>query len=161
MRRSAGFTMVELIVVMVLLGIVATVAMPRLMSRRPDEERGVVDQLRIMLRHARKAAMVQNRQTCVIVQTAQRRVIAVYATPGLACDLTQPLNNPADGTPYIDPIPPIGITAGGVTRVRFNVSGQPVNAGNGNAVLAANQSMVIGSQPALVVSQESGFAYSP
>lgn len=153
--------MIELIVVLVLLGVLATVAVPQFMNRRPEEERGVVDQLRIMLRYARKAAIAQNRQVCVLVQPALQQVVAVYAAAGSACQMASPLANPSEGGDYVDPIPSIGIAAAGATTVRFSAYGQPVDVATGNTVLTANQTVTIGSQQALTIARETGFVYSP
>ena len=60
-----GFTMVELIAVMVVAGIMAAFAMPRFFERSTFDARNFADQSRAMLRHAQKIAIAQNRSVFV------------------------------------------------------------------------------------------------
>lgn len=155
--RQAGFTMTEMLVVIVVMGILASVAIPRFMTRLPEEERGVRSQLQMMLRHAQKVAIAQRRDTCVIRQATQ--VIAVY-TNAAGCSAALPLTAPGTGDDYVDPIPPVGIVIAGAASIRFNALGQPVNVATG-VLLTANQTFTVGSQPVLTVAQETGFVYTP
>jgi prepilin-type N-terminal cleavage/methylation domain-containing protein len=68
---EAGFTMVELVVVMIAVGILAAVAIPRF-SDRTVEERGFRDAVRAAIQHARHVAV------------ASRRFVCVNLTPGTA-----------------------------------------------------------------------------
>ena len=62
---SRGFTMVELILVIVIAGILATVAVPRLVGRNSFDTRGFADQLAATVRFAQKLAVAQRRNVFV------------------------------------------------------------------------------------------------
>jgi MSHA pilin protein MshC len=63
--RSRGFTMVELIVVMVLIGILGAVGAARFFERTGFDADAFTEQTRAMLRYAQKAAIAQNRPVYV------------------------------------------------------------------------------------------------
>lgn len=64
-RNSAGFTMVELVVTMVVLGILAVTILPRMDLLRGFDEIGFRDQVRATLEYARKSAVAGRRWVCV------------------------------------------------------------------------------------------------
>lgn len=66
--------MVELVVVIVLLGIVAAIAMPRWRGDNGFEERIVRDQIIASLRYAQKSAVAARRMVCVSFSTSPSRV---------------------------------------------------------------------------------------
>lgn len=71
---SAGFSLIELVVVIVLLGIMATVVMPRWRGGSGFEERALRDQLVAALRYAQKSAVAARRTVCVNFSTAPSKV---------------------------------------------------------------------------------------
>lgn len=78
----AGFTMVELIMVMVLIGILGAVAGSRFFDRQVFESRAYADQAKALIRYAQKLAIAQNRP--VFVRSTPNG-FAVCFDPGAAC----------------------------------------------------------------------------
>ena len=60
-RRPSGFTMIELITVMVIIGILAVVVLPRFNLLKGFDETGYRDKVRATLEYARKSAVAQRR----------------------------------------------------------------------------------------------------
>lgn len=69
--------MVELIVVMVLIGIISTVAVSSFFERTSFDTVAWADQVKSMLRHGQKVAIAQNRTVFVLLQ--EDRVALCYA----------------------------------------------------------------------------------
>lgn len=99
-----GFTIVELIMVMVIIGILATVAAPRFFDRNVFDSRGFYDQVISTLRYAQKAAIAQRRFVCVAF--AANSVTLTYdptapsaAHPAATCPGSN-LTGPAGQSPY-------------------------------------------------------------
>ncbi|MEK7810720.1 MAG: prepilin-type N-terminal cleavage/methylation domain-containing protein, partial [Pseudomonadota bacterium] len=57
--KQRGFTLVELITVMVIVGILAVVALPRFFDKNTFDSRGYADQVISTLRFAQKVAVAQ------------------------------------------------------------------------------------------------------
>ncbi|MBI4937721.1 MAG: prepilin-type N-terminal cleavage/methylation domain-containing protein [Nitrosomonadales bacterium] len=63
--HQSGFTVVELVTIMVILGIIAAVAAPRFFGRNTFDSRSFYDQVISTLRYAQKSAIAQRRFVCV------------------------------------------------------------------------------------------------
>jgi MSHA pilin protein MshC len=64
---AAGFTLIELVTTMVIVGILAVVAMGRMDFTSVFQQRGVYDKVKAGLEFARKAAVAKRRYVCVAV----------------------------------------------------------------------------------------------
>lgn len=91
-RHQPGFTVVELIVVMVLIGIVSSVAVSRFFERSSFDAAAWSDQVRAMLRYGQKIAVAQNRPVFVLL--TPERVALCFAAQG---DCPQALQVAAPG----------------------------------------------------------------
>jgi MSHA pilin protein MshC len=60
LRHQFGFTLVELVTVMVIVGILAATVLPRFFTVSEFEDRGSADQVKSMLRFAQKTAIAQH-----------------------------------------------------------------------------------------------------
>ena|SRR5437899_7202072 len=138
--------MVELIVVICVMGIMATLAMTRSTDRVALHEKGFRDQLAAMLRHARKLAISQQRDVCVLLTPAQ--AAGVYAN-GAGCNAAAPIAEPGTASPFVLAVPN-GVVLAGPAAVRFNPTGQPVP--------NANQAIGVGSL-SFTISRETGIAF--
>ena len=95
-NRISGFTIVELITIIVIMGILAAMAAPRFFDRNVFDSRGFYDQVISTLRYAQKAAIAQHRFVCVSFP-ANNSITVTYGTTNSCVDGT--LASPS-GDPY-------------------------------------------------------------
>ena len=91
-RRAAlhrrGFTLVELIAVLLLVGVLATVALPRLDGVFALRGAGWRDQLQAGLLQARTLAQGHRRLVCLTLATGELRLAQASTNPASSCDST-------------------------------------------------------------------------
>lgn len=87
--------MIELIVVMIIVGIMAVVVLPRFAERSVFEARGFEDETKALLRYAQKAAIAQRRFVCVGFTAA-----GASLTVGAANTCGTALTGPRGDTPF-------------------------------------------------------------
>lgn len=144
-----GFTLVELVVTIVILGIMAVTVLPRFFDRRDYDARAFLDQTAAALRYAQKAAIAQRRTVCVAF-TANSVTLTIRSTAGAgACDT--PLGGPK-GSPYT-------VTAPGKAKfnpvpanLSFDAAGRP-------SAFASIIITIEGLATPLIVEEETGYVY--
>ena len=95
----SGFTLVELIVTLIIIGILGAYVAPRFFGTHGFEERGFYDETLSALRYAQKAAIAQRRLVCVEFpdnKTVRLRIASAY--PAAVCNTD--LAGPDGTTPY-------------------------------------------------------------
>ncbi len=119
---SRGFTMVELILVMVIAGVLAAVAIPRLVGRSNFDARGFTDELAASVRFAQKLSIAQRREVFVQFTTTDATLCYVVAAPCVA--LVDQAPGPGGEKPYTVTAPDGLTIASPAASLRFDASGR-------------------------------------
>ena len=115
MSSVKGFTLIELVVIMILVGIMAVAALPRFADQSSFESRGFRDETLAMLRYAQKSAIAQRRTVCVNVASTGVTLTMVAAAGATTCP----------GGPLTLPFTPQGGTGLSGSGFHYLASGAP------------------------------------
>lgn len=122
-----GFTLIELIMVMVVVGILAVFVAPRFFDVNVFKSRGFADQVQATLRYAQKEAIAQHRNVCVAITPSDITLTIANAIPSLAtspCSPTPTLVIPGQAGNNIS-TPSAAITLSPATTFNFDALGKP------------------------------------
>jgi len=180
-RRAGqfGFTLVELIMVIVIVGIIGAVIAPRFFSRTTFDASGYNNQVIALLRHGQKLAIAQNRNVFVRLNgssvalcynatcSAGARVLApgsansASAATRLRC--ADPATNVFDGGWACEGVPN-GVAMTAAATFYFDAAGTPFAVGDGQPTLVSTfpdrlSLSVSGAGIALTTNIEGGTGY--
>lgn len=166
--RQRGFTLIELIMVMVMLGVLAVFAAPRIFNSDDFYARGFHDETLGLLRYAQKTAIAQRRTVCVAFTSNQISLTIAAAASDLTCPPTASLSGP-NGTPRIEARSIVTFNPGPVspstyppTNFNFDGLGRPITGtvdSTGQAVLMARQLIQISKASDVIVESETGYVH--
>ncbi len=148
-QAQFGFTVLELVVVMVVIGILSVVVLPRLDVLDGFDQLGYRDRVKATLEYARKSAVAQRRNVRVQINSSVTTVTVEQATP--EGDVGTPgsyaaLNLPGSNTNTFNP--PSGVTLTPNVTLTFDPLGKPSAAatltvsGSGNITVEAETGYV-------------------
>jgi MSHA pilin protein MshC len=148
--QAQGFTLVELIAVLVVVGIIAAVAVPRFVGVDAFRSRGFYDQATATVRYAQKIAIAQRRPVFVCVNAPSVGDISVAYAAGCATQIS-------DSAGALLRVPaPSGVTLAPTTNFSF-LSGL----GRTSAQVTITLTSTIADDPArsIVIENETGYVH--
>lgn len=115
--RETGFSLVELVVVLIVVSILAVVALPRLTERTAFDAQGFYEEARASIRYAQKEAVAKRRKVCIAFG-ANTVTLRFARTAGTAAACDSDLVSPRGASPFV-------VTA--APGVAFGVAPAPVD----------------------------------
>ena len=149
---ARGFTMVELIAVLLLVGVLAVVALPRLDGTLGLRGTAWRDQVLAATLQARSLATGHRRLVCLTVATGAVQMAMATANPASSCNTTVP-GPDGDARWAVDPAS-LAVTVSPAGTLYLQPDGRITSDGAG--LTAVNVSIAIAGETALQITGETG-----
>lgn len=158
-RLSAGgFTLIELIMVVVILGVLAVFAAARMFDKSDVYARGFHDETLGYLRYAQKTAIAQRRTVCVTFGGSNSITLAIAANPAtFDCTTAGTLSGPKGAAPVVLTAQPGAAYVAAPTSFNFNGLGQPIT--SSGAAQAKQMFQVAGVGRTITVETSTGYVH--
>jgi MSHA pilin protein MshC len=122
-----GFTLIELIMVIVMLGVLAMVAAPKIFNSNDFNARGFHDETLALLRYAQKVAIAQRRTVCVSFPTDHSASLTLASVPAtFDCATSVALSGPTSDAASITAKSGVTYSAPLPSAFNFDGLGQPI-----------------------------------
>jgi MSHA pilin protein MshC len=137
MRQQRGFTIVELVVTIVIVGLIATIAIPRMVDNRSFESRSFYERTIAVVRQAQKVAVARRSTAAPILVCVTATTISAGRGANCATLLPDPV-----GSGNLSFTAPAGVTLSPTGNYSFDGLGQP------SAAIVINVNSTIPGDPA-------------
>jgi Tfp pilus assembly protein FimT len=154
--RAAGFTTVELVMVIVVLGILAVFALPNLSGSSTFRAAAFQDEVAAALRYAQKTAVSHRRLVCATFTTTTVTLTIAAANPAVACGATT-LNAPNGSSVFARSLDTTNVTTTAVGPIYFQPSGIATSDAAGTTI--ANFNTTVTGMTAITVVGATGAIY--
>ena len=137
MRQPRGFTLVELVVVLIVIGVLSVVAIPRLRGVDAFNTQGFTDRVMSGLRYAQKQAIAKRRNVCVVF-SGTTITFTYAASAGVAVNCSLSLTGPAGQTAFSIAPEKSGLSfSASPGSFAFDAQGRPITSSSTGVVGAA------------------------
>jgi MSHA pilin protein MshC len=157
-RRIKGFTLVELVMVMIIGGVLAVAVIPRFFDRTTFESRGFYDETLAALRYAQKAAIAQRRTVCVSFAANSVTLTVVTTAGSNDCSGASNLTSPTGAQPFTVQGKNGAAFTATPASFKFTAYGQPLDAAN-LALPAGGKVIGVSGAPNITVERETGYVH--
>ncbi|RYG99781.1 MAG: type II secretion system protein GspH [Alphaproteobacteria bacterium] len=82
-RNESGFSMIEMLVVLAIIGLISSLAFPKLWSSRPERPRSFAQKVLLLAQTARLSAIKTNENRSLLILAQDRRIKADWSSQAL------------------------------------------------------------------------------
>lgn len=151
--RQSGFTLIELIVTMMIIGILAVTALPRFFNRQSFDAHGYYDEALAMLRYGQKVAIAQRRDVFVNASAGNNMICLTYVADA-SCAAATGVASPA-GQAKFSTAAPTGVTLQASLSFYFSPLGKPSPDGANRSIGIVGDSMT----RTITIERETGYVH--
>ena len=148
--KTRGFTLIELIMVMILVGVLAVAVIPKLFDRTSFFARGFYDESLAALRYAQKQAIAQRRTVCVVFSSTTQFTLRIASAAGATTCNTN-LASPAGGSPFTVTAKTGASFSSQPADFSFNAFGQPQT--------NVTRTLIVPDIATITIEQETGYVH--
>lgn len=160
--RQGGFSLIELVMVMVVMGVLAAVAVPKIVGVSAFDGRGFHDQTLAYLRFAQKTAVAQRRTVCVSFTSTSVTLTIASAAGTFDCSTAATLVGPQAESPVVLNAKSgvsIGLAGSGSLPAAFNFNslGEPIS--SSGTAQATQVLQVSGAANLITIESSTGYVH--